>query len=85
MPPILATLGHPPTGERWALWSRNGNQVSDLFPEIVALDKGVPSFAKRKAQSAVFADHPPRAGASSGEIASVMRSVFCVLQFDVRW
>ncbi|TYQ00827.1 UNVERIFIED_ORG: bifunctional non-homologous end joining protein LigD [Nocardia globerula] len=85
MPPMLATLGHPPTGERWAweskwdgmraiattgtkkpeLWSRNGNPVSESFPEIVdaltavldhreivldgeivALDKGVPSFAK---------------------------------------
>lgn len=55
VPPMLATLGHPPTGERWAwegkwdgmraiattgkktpaLWSRNGNNVSESFPEIV--------------------------------------------------
>lgn len=52
---MLATLGHPPTGERWAfeskwdgqraiattgstppkLWSRNGNNISASFPEIV--------------------------------------------------
>ncbi len=55
VPPMLATLGHPPTGERWAfeskwdgqraitttgsespvLWSRNGNNISASFPEIV--------------------------------------------------
>ncbi|ANQ76136.1 MULTISPECIES: non-homologous end-joining DNA ligase [Rhodococcus] len=55
VPPMLATLGHPPTGERWAfeskwdgvraiattgakppaLWSRNGNNFSTSFPEIV--------------------------------------------------
>nr|WP_251014264.1 hypothetical protein [Rhodococcus qingshengii] len=55
VPPMLATLGHPPTGERWAfgskwdgvratattgakppaLWSRNGNNFSASFPEIV--------------------------------------------------
>ncbi|UUE28419.1 hypothetical protein LRQ08_31260 (plasmid) [Rhodococcus qingshengii] len=55
VPPMLATLGQPPTGERWAfeskwdgvraiattgtkppaLWSRNGNNFSASFPEIV--------------------------------------------------
>ncbi|MFI7166507.1 hypothetical protein ACIBM3_29015 [Rhodococcus erythropolis] len=55
VPPMLATLGHPPTGERWAfeskldgqraiattgskdsaLWSRNGNDISASFPEIL--------------------------------------------------
>ncbi|OFV78045.1 hypothetical protein RERY_13010 [Rhodococcus erythropolis] len=55
VPPMLATLGNPPTGERWAfeskwdgqrviaitgskapaLWSRNGNDISDSFPEIL--------------------------------------------------
>ncbi|OFV73768.1 non-homologous end-joining DNA ligase [Rhodococcus erythropolis] len=55
VPPMLATLGHPPTGERWAfeskwdgqraiattgstppkLWSRNGNNITASFPEIV--------------------------------------------------
>jgi bifunctional non-homologous end joining protein LigD len=55
VPPMLATLGQPPTGERWAfeskwdgqrsitttgsespaLWSRNGNNISASFPEIV--------------------------------------------------
>ncbi|WP_258537555.1 MULTISPECIES: RNA ligase family protein [unclassified Rhodococcus (in: high G+C Gram-positive bacteria)] len=52
---MLATLGNPPTGERWAfeskwdgqraiattgskdpaLWSRNGNDISASFPEIL--------------------------------------------------
>lgn len=55
VPPMLATLGNPPTGERWAfeskwdgqraiattgskdpaLWSRNGNDISASFPEIL--------------------------------------------------
>ncbi|WP_336874248.1 non-homologous end-joining DNA ligase [Rhodococcus qingshengii] len=55
VPPMLATLGTPPTGERWAfeskwdgqraiattgskapaLWSRNGNDISASFPEIL--------------------------------------------------
>ncbi|MFD6517882.1 non-homologous end-joining DNA ligase [Rhodococcus sp. NPDC060176] len=55
VPPMLATLGNPPTGEHWAfeskwdgqraiattgskdpaLWSRNGNDISASFPEIL--------------------------------------------------
>jgi bifunctional non-homologous end joining protein LigD len=68
VPPMLATLGHPPTGERWAfeskwdgvraiattgtkppaLWSRNGNNFSASFPEIVVAlgPDGVPSFSR---------------------------------------